>query len=114
MIQPTAPDVDGLPAKGRDRAGRFAPGNRASKGNPHAVQVAKLRATLLGAVTPADLKAVIGKMIEAAKAGEPWAIKETLDRCIGRAVPAEPDAGDGVVKIIVTHVGREIDHDADD
>ncbi|MBE3100535.1 MAG: hypothetical protein IMZ44_25750 [Planctomycetes bacterium] len=42
------------------------------------------------AVPPADLEAAIRMLLERAKAGEPWAVRERLDRCLGRA-PAEAE-----------------------
>ena len=60
---------------GRDRRGRFAPGNPGGVGNPHARRVAALRAELLGAVTAKDLRAVVRALVARAKEGDPVAIK---------------------------------------
>ena len=73
---------------GRDKAGRFASGNRFSLGNPHAQRIAKLRAALIEAVTPADVRAVVKALVRKAKRGDVIAIRELLDRTIGKAVPA--------------------------
>ena len=98
---------------GRTPAGTFSKGNKLGRGNPHHVQAAKLRSTPLLAVSPDDLLAVVTAMVARAKAGEPWAIRELLDRCLGRTRPAEDDiAGDGKLTIIVRHVDRSIDSDA--
>jgi len=35
-------------------------------------------------ITEKEAVAVVKKLIECAKAGEPWAIKELIDRCIGK------------------------------
>ena len=35
-------------------------------------------------VTAEEAEAVVLKLIGCAKAGEPWAIKELIDRCIGK------------------------------
>ncbi len=74
----------------RDDRGRFRPGNRAAvgRGNPHADRVHAWRAALAATVTEDDLRAVIGKLVEAAKAGKPWAIRELLDRCLGKPTQA--------------------------
>lgn len=69
---------------GRDGRGRFTEGNRASVGNPHAAAVAKFRAVLLASVTEEDLAAVVRVLVDQAKMGEGWAVKEMLDRLVGR------------------------------
>ena len=77
----------------RDAHGRFARGNSGGPGNPHIKTVAAWRSALARVVSPADIEAVLRKLLERAKAGEPWAIKELLDRCLGkpRAEAERPD-----------------------
>lgn len=77
------------PGTGRDGRGRFAPGNPGGPGNPHASQVGALRAALLAAVTPEDLTAIVGKLVELAKGGDVRAIREVLDRTLGRPIEAD-------------------------
>src|SRR5512140_1247382 len=77
---PQAPAVDG-----RASNGRFQPGNKIGKGNPHCQQVAALRSALLAAVTPADITEIIGSMMTQAKAGDIAAAKELLQRVLGPA-----------------------------
>ena len=74
---------------GRDGRGRFVPGWKGGPGNPHAAQVARLRAEMLDAVTPDDMRAIVSRLVELAKGGDVRAIKEVLDRTLGR--PQEPD-----------------------
>ena len=69
---------------GRDRLGRFAKGNPGGPGNPHAAAVGAWRSALAKSVTPDDLQDVIGQLLKQAKDGEPWAIRELLNRCLGR------------------------------
>ena len=71
---------------GRDEQGRFKQGNKCAKGNPFAKKVARLRAALLSAITPADIKSIIQKLITRAKAGDIVACREVLDRCIGKPI----------------------------
>ena len=71
-------------ANGRDANGRFTTGNKGGPGNPHAKQVAVMRAALLSAVTPEDLHDVIRVLIEKALSGNVSAIKELLDRLYGK------------------------------
>ena len=72
----------------RNSLGQFLPGNQAAvgHGNPHADQVSAWRRTLAETVTEDDLRAVIGKLVEKARAGERWAVRELLDRCLGKAI----------------------------
>jgi len=55
--------------------------------------VAAWRKTLARVVSPADIEDVLAVLLERAKAGEPWAVRELLDRCLGKARPeaAHPD-----------------------
>lgn len=69
---------------GRDGQGRFLPGNPGGPGNPLAGRVHQYRTALAEAVTEDDIRAVIGKLVAAARAGERWAIRELLDRCLGK------------------------------
>lgn len=85
-MSPLAPFGDG-----RDNAGRFANGNPGGPGNPEGRRVAAFRRAFLKAVTPADVAAVVQVLIDRAKAGEAWAVREMLDRSLGRATSA-PDA----------------------
>jgi hypothetical protein len=82
--QPLSPVGDG-----RDRKGRFAPGNKLATGNPHARQVGALRSALLNTVKPADIREVVQKLVELAKAGDLVAARLLLERCLGPAVPID-------------------------
>ncbi len=77
------------PLEGRQGNGRFAPGNNAGRGNPHAKRVGELRSALLGAVTPEDLMAIVAKLVDLAKQGDIPAAKEILTRTLGK--PHEHD-----------------------
>src|SRR5687768_18560360 len=68
---------------GRGGNGRFAPGNRIAKGNPHAKKVARLRAALLKAVTPEDVQDVAAALLAAAKGGDVAAARELMQRLLG-------------------------------
>lgn len=65
--------------------GKFAAGNPGGPGNPHAGQVARLRAVMLEAVTPDEMRSVVGKLIELAKGGDLKAIDLLLTRTLGKA-----------------------------
>ena len=47
------------------------------------------RATLASSVTEADIADVVRALVKAAKAGESWAVRELLDRTLGRPLEAD-------------------------
>lgn len=69
---------------GRDNRGRFAAGNKAARGNPYGRRAARLRAELFRECSPADFKAIVRALIAKAKDGDLAAIREALDRLIGK------------------------------
>jgi len=74
---------------GRDKGGRFVPGNSGGPGNPHAKQVAALRSAMLSAVSEEDMQAILGRLVALARSGNVPAAKEVLDRCLGRHLEAD-------------------------
>ncbi len=89
-------------SNGRDGRGRFAKGNPGGPGNPHAAAVGRWRTALADTVTGDDLRAVIAKLVERAKAGERWAVCELLDRCLGK--PLQPTASAGELEVCRIHL----------
>lgn len=79
-----SPSTNGGNGGDRDAHGRFTRGNSGGPGNPHIKAVAAWRSALVRVVSPKDIEAVIKKLLECAKAGEPWAVRELLDRCLGK------------------------------
>jgi hypothetical protein len=73
-------------SNGRGPGGRFGPGNRVAKGNPHAAQVARLRSALLDAVKPVDIREVTQALLAQAKTGDVPAVRELLQRLLGPPV----------------------------
>ncbi len=86
---------------GRGPGGRFAPGNPGGTGNPHAKAVGQLRAAMMASVTPDDVREVVKGLVRAAKVGEPWAVREFLDRLFGK-----PEAFDLVEKLEALEAAR--------
>ena len=78
------PNGDNGLAETRDSKGRFLPGNPGGPGNPQARNVATWRKALADAVSAADVAQVTRKLVDAAKAGESWAVRELLDRLLGK------------------------------
>jgi hypothetical protein len=83
------PSPTGSNGNERTPGGRFAPGNKAAVGNPHARRVARLRSALLKAVTPADMKAIVARLVQDARAGNVQAAREVIERSLGK--PVETD-----------------------
>lgn len=81
----TSPLTNGPTKHARDRGGRFAKGNSGGPGNPFVHRVAQWRQQLADTVKDEDVEAVVAQLIKAARAGEQWAIREFLDRLMGKA-----------------------------
>ena len=67
----------------RNSLGQFVKGWRGGPGSPYVRQVATWRAAM-ATVSEDDLLAVVQKLVQEAKAGQPWAVRELLDRCLGK------------------------------
>lgn len=78
------PSVNG--ENGRDPRGRFTRGNAGGPGNPHAKRVAEFRNALLERVKTTDVEEVIDELMKLAKGGDIIAIREFLNRVIGKSV----------------------------
>lgn len=76
----------------RGSNGKFAKGNKGGPGNPYARKVAEFRNLIFETVTPDDLKAIIRSLVEKAKEGDTYAIKELFSRSMGKPVDSpHPD-----------------------
>jgi len=84
VVDRGAPSTNGDNGHGRDRRGRFVAGNPGGPGNPHVRTVAACRREFFKTVTPADVRKVIRTVVRLAVAGEPWAVRELLNRCLGK------------------------------
>jgi hypothetical protein len=73
----------------RGEGGRFAKGNRGGPGNPYAAKVARIRAAFLDAVSEEDIRAIVGKLVDEAKAGNLAAAREIFQRTIGTPDPLD-------------------------
>ena len=74
---------------GRDSSGRFARGNKGGPGNPFARKVGQLRSALLETVTEDDMRAVAAKLVQMARGGNLPAIRELLERMLGKPIEAD-------------------------
>jgi hypothetical protein len=91
-IPSSTPSEERLPAVYDDKelvTGRFTAGNQCAKGNATPRKAATFRAKLFRCVTPADFRGIVEKLVEEAKAGQPWAIKLALQYLVGRSEDVE-------------------------
>jgi hypothetical protein len=80
---------------------RFKPGNAGGPGNPHAGKVQQLRAALYECTTREDMIAVWTQLKNLALGGDLAAIKEFLDRTVGKAtIPVELQLSAGGVEVL--------------
>jgi hypothetical protein len=75
----------------RDPKGRWKQGNKAGRGNPLAKQVQLIRTALVNAITPADIQAVIKRLLQQAKDGDVASAKIIFDRAVGPAAALDQD-----------------------
>lgn len=93
----------------RNGKGQFVKGHPGGPGNPQGRYVAAWRAALFDAVSPDDIRAVVGVLVDRAKAGEPWAVRELLDRALGKVQPAPDDRDAESNRVVTVVVPNELD-----
>jgi hypothetical protein len=84
--KPSLNGPNGKKTSGRDKRGRFAPGNPGGPGNPLAKRANQVRSLVLSQITREDIRAVVRKLLKKARAGNMAAIREVLDRCVGKSI----------------------------
>lgn len=89
---------------GRTARGQFARGNPGGPGNPHAKRVAELREALLSSINPNDIRDIVHALVSRAKSGEVAAIRELLDRLLGRSGDTGGQGTNPMVINVVTGV----------
>ena len=87
----SSPSLDNGEQPSHDSRGKFAPGNKLGKGNPLAKRQAELRRTVMEAVTPLMMKAVVQAIYNAAIEGDMIAARLWLDTTIGKSTNATAD-----------------------
>ena len=85
------------PSPNRGKRGHFLPGNKAAvgRGNPAESRITSWRRAFTRSVTAADVTKAMQKLLDAVDNGESWAIKELLDRTLGKADQRLEVTGDG-------------------
>lgn len=96
---------------GRTARGRFAKGNPGGPGNPHSRRVAVLREALMRSVTEEDIYVVAQALVSRAKSGDVPAVRELLDRVIGKGDDKSQESPP-IIRVI-TGVPRADDEDDD-
>jgi hypothetical protein len=71
-------------ANGRRTDGKFSAGNSFGRGNPTARHAQRLRQLFVTAVTEEDIKAIVAKLVQLAKAGDIQAANLLLTRALGK------------------------------
>ncbi len=71
-------------APARAKNGQFLPGNNGG-GYPFQQHVKDFRQQLYDCVTEEDYQEICRSLIRKARAGEPWAVRELLDRLLGKS-----------------------------
>jgi len=104
-------DADDRPIRRDPETGRWLPGTRSGPGGTNPLHLARARfnAVLAKAVTPDDFRDVVAQLVQAAKTGEQWAVREFLDRTLGRAAQSvDLEArGAGVLLKIISGIDED-------
>jgi len=86
LPNPKAPSTNGGNGGGRDGRGRFTKGNPGGPGNPLGPAIARLRAELVRAVTPSDMRAIAQALIRRARDGDTLATRILFGYLLGRPI----------------------------
>lgn len=73
------------PDDGRDETGRFVKGYRGGPGRKKGAKTEFVIAAMDKALTPERAERIVEQYLLACEAGEAWALKDFLDRCLGKA-----------------------------
>ena len=104
--------ADAPSTNGRTLRGQFARGNPGGPGNPYARRTAALRSALLDAVTEADIRAIAKALVKRARDGEVPAVRELLDRLLGRPGDVQELSAPTEIRVITGVSEREYDEEA--
>lgn len=80
---------------GQDAKGRFLPGNKLGRGNPFNKKCGEFKTAFFAAIQTEDVTQVAKRLIRMAKKGDLDAIKEVLNRTLGKVGEAVEIEGDG-------------------
>lgn len=100
----TGRSPNGANGSGRDGSGRFVKGCAPGPGNPLGPMVSKLRAALVKAVTPEDVRAIARGLIREARAGNCEAARILFSHTLGK--PVEFDLLERIERLEVSAAAR--------
>lgn len=87
MIAPnTPPDGPSNNGTGKGAGGRFLPGNKLGRGNPHAARTHKLRSATFKFATVEKHLEVVEQLFQKCLDGDMDAIKEWMNRTLGKSL----------------------------
>ena len=92
-------------SNGRRPNGTFAPGHKFATGNGISRKVARFRTSMFAAAKAGDVRAIVAKLLEEAKAGEPWAVKLALEYLCGP--PRDVDLEERLAVLEAAELGRK-------
>ena len=84
------PQSETIGSRGRKADGTFAPGNKLSRGNPHAQRIREYNEAIKTACSPADIKRLFRKIIAEANKGNLDAVKVVFERTLGKPSRTPP------------------------
>jgi hypothetical protein len=85
IAEASQPEPKKFASKKQPRGKPFTKGGPGGPGNPFLGEIQKYRSMMYKCITSEDFKRVVKKLIATANTGEGWAIKELLDRVLGKA-----------------------------
>ena len=89
----TEPEDGSNGGSGREKSGRFAPGNKFGQGNPHVRRLTEYRAAVREAIQPKYVATVLKKMVKlAVEEGDVAAARVLLERTLGKPKDAPDEA----------------------
>lgn len=83
---------------GKDALGRFAPGHKLARGNPHAKRVHRNRSIFLRAITEEDMQQITAALVRKAKTGDVQAITTAFNYALGK--PSDEHSADERAKLV--------------
>lgn len=94
----TTPDAAPIQGPSHLPNGKFAPGNKMSRGNPFTKRQALYRIEFAKAITPLQMQAFAQRMYELAMLGEMQAARIVCDYLLGKPKPLDDTKSDDAAK----------------
>jgi hypothetical protein len=114
-----SPDTDTTKPAKDPKTGRFLTGNIGGPGNPLQASIQAWRAQVAKSIKAEDIKEVLAILLAKALSGERWAVKEILDRTLGKPSQSIEITGDDrmdpvdILKIMISSTKVTINEPTD-